>query len=136
MRSRKEMMERLRRKEFANIIISDVIKDLETQGLINDRKFAQAFASDRMHLSHKGKRLIFAELIKKGIDGAEIKSVLNGIDETSEQDACKELINKYRNRYQRFSSQEKKQKLYALLSRRGFSYSIIKDVLNVTENES
>ena len=136
MRSRIEMTARLQRREFSQEIISAVINDLEKIGLIDDEKFAQAFASDRLNLALKGKRLIFAELIKKGIDNSEIKTILSQIDVSKEEDACAALIQKYNNRYQRFSPTEKKQKLYALLTRRGFSYPIIKKVLSIKEDES
>jgi regulatory protein len=136
MRSRKELETRLRRKEFSSMIISDVIKSLENANLINDEQFARAFTSDRVNLGLKGKRLIFAELIKKGIDVPLIKNALNNVDETKEQDAIKRLIEKYTNRYRKLPLNEKKQKLYALLTRRGFSYPVIKGALKIEENES
>jgi len=135
MRARKEMENRLQRKEFTESVISDVIKELESLGLINDNKFAQAFVSDRLNLGLKGKRLIFAELIKKGVINQNIKSALNEISESQEQEVCKRLIQKFENRYRRFSVNEKKQKLYGLLTRRGFSYSIIKKALKIEEQE-
>jgi len=135
MRARKEMIGRLQRKEFSDTVISDVMKELETLGLIDDEKFALAFASDKLRLGLKGKRLIFAELIKKGIDRPEIENALNAIDELKEQEACKILIQKYHNRYRGLSVFDKKQRLYALLTRRGFSYPIIKETLKIENNE-
>lgn len=136
MRTFKEMTDRLKQKQFSSEIVSDVIKDLKTMGLVDDKKFALAFASDRMNLSLKGKRLILAELIKRGIDQSDIKDVLNSWDELKEQDACMRLVKKYYNRYQRLPEIKKKQRLYALLTRRGFSYPIIKNALKITEDES
>jgi regulatory protein len=133
MRSIKELESRLQRKEFSGLIISDVMKELETLGLIDDKKFAQAFASDKLNLGLKGKRLIFVELIKKGIDAPEIKNVLNNIEESQEQEVCKRLIQKYGNRYRKLPAGEKKQKLYALLTRRGFSYPTIKNALKIED---
>ena len=135
MRARKEMENRLQRKEFTESVISDVIKELESLGLINDNKFAQAFVSDRLNLGLKGKRLIFAELIKKGVINQNIKSALNEISESQEQEVCKRLIQKFENRYKSLPEYEKKQKLYALLTRRGFSYPIIKKALKIEEQE-
>jgi regulatory protein len=135
MRARKEMIGRLQRKEFSDTVISDVMKELETLRLIDDEKFALAFASDRLNLGLKGKRLIFMELIKKGVDTTEVKSVLNKIDELKEQEACKILIQKYHNRYRGLSVFDKKQRLYALLTRRGFSYPIIKETLKIEETD-
>lgn len=136
MRTEKEMIDRLKRKEFSNEIVSEVIKELKTIGLIDDKKFAQAFVSDRISLNLKGKRLIFTELVKRGVDQLEIKDALNSFNESKEQEACKRLIEKYQNRYLRLSEIKKKQRLYALLTRRGFSYPIIKNALKITEDES
>ncbi len=135
MRSKKEMESRLLRKDFPNLIVADVIGDLEKVNLINDEQFARAFTSDRINLALKGKRLIFAELIKKGIDVPLIKNALNNVDETKEQEAIKRLVEKYANRYRKYPAHEKKQKMYALLTRRGFSYPIIKRMLKVEDNE-
>ena len=135
MRSRKELETRMQRKEFSSMIISDVIKDLENSGLVNDEQFARAFTSDRLNLGLKGKRLIFVELIKKGVEVSLIKHALNSVDEIKEQDAIKRLVEKYTNRYQKLPLYEKKQKLYALLTRRGFSYPAIKNALKITEQE-
>lgn len=133
MRTEKELVTRLRSKNFADNIINDVINDLKKLKLVDDNKFALSFATDRLQLALKGKRLIFAELIKKGIADTDAKSILNQINHTQEQSACQRLIEKYQHRYRKLSPLEKKQRLYGLLVRRGFSYPIIKSVLNISD---
>lgn len=141
MRTKKEMEQRLVAKDFSFSVIKEVIKDLEKQGLIDDQKFAQSFAHDRINFSLKGKHLIFAELRKKGIDRKDIVSVLNDPEIVEgEENALKRIIAKYQNRYKKLPFPERKQKFYALLTRRGFSYPSIKKVLkleedNIMENE-
>ncbi|MCX7785727.1 MAG: RecX family transcriptional regulator [candidate division WOR-3 bacterium] len=135
MRTKKEIEDRLRHKDFSPSIIKDVMTELENQGLIDDRKFAQAFARDRINFSLKGKHLIFAELRKKGISQQDIESVLNDPEIINgEESALKRIIEKYQNRYKKYPLQERKQKFYTLLTRRGFSYPMIKKVLKIEEN--
>ncbi len=135
MRSRKEMTDKLARREFSESVKKDVMAELENLGLVDDEKFAQSFARDRLSFGLKGKQMIFAELKKKGIDNQHIKTVLAGFDPSSEEEACKKLILKYSNRYRKFSLRERKQKYYGLLSRRGFSYSVIKKALQIEDTE-
>ncbi|MEO0092199.1 MAG: RecX family transcriptional regulator [candidate division WOR-3 bacterium] len=136
MRTKREIEERLRKKDFSLSVIKDVMAELESQGLIDDRKFAQLFARDRVNFSLKGRHLIFAELLKKGISQQDIESALNDPEITEgEETALKRIIEKYKNRYKKFPIQERKQKFYALLTRRGFSYPVIKKVLKISKEE-
>jgi regulatory protein len=133
MRAKKELEDRLRRREYSDRVIQDLMDELETLGLIDDKKFAEAFTQDRLSFGLKGKRLIFAELIKRGVGNTNIKTALSAIEEEKEQEICKRLIEKYSNRYRKLPWNEKKQKFYALLTRRGFSYPIIKKALKIED---
>ncbi|MBS4015162.1 MAG: RecX family transcriptional regulator [Candidatus Latescibacteria bacterium] len=135
MRTRKEMQDRLRRREYSDQVKKDVMDELEKLGLLDDRKFAETFARDRLNYRLKGRRMISAELIKRGIDNKNIKTALADITEENEEEACKQLIRKYSNRYRNLSLSEKKQKYYGLLTRRGFSYPIIKKALKLESEE-
>lgn len=133
MRSKKELEDSLRRRAYSLAIIKDIMSELETLNLIDDKKFAEAFAQDRLNFALKGKRIIFAELLKRGLDNQTIKTTLAEIDESKEETACLKLIRKFSGRYKNLSEYEKKQKLYGLLTRHGFSYSIIKKALKIEE---
>jgi regulatory protein len=135
MRTEKEMHDRLQRRKFSEPVKKDVMEELEKLGLLDDQKFAETFARDRLNFGLKGKRMIFAELVKRGIDNKNIKNVLADITEESEEEACIQLIRKYGNRYRNLSLSEKKQKYYGLLTRRGFSYAVIKKALKLESEE-
>lgn len=135
MRTKKEMQDRLQSREYSERVIINVMDELERLSLLDDKKFAETFARDRLNFGLKGKRMIFAELLKKGIDNKNVKSVLADIGEENEEEACLTLIKKYANRYRNLSLSEKKQKYYGLLTRRGFSYPIIKKALKIESEE-
>lgn len=133
MRSKKELQDRLQRRKYSPLVIKDIMNELETLGLIDDKKFAEAFARDRLNFALKGKRIIFAELLKRGISSTNTKDALAEINESKEEESCLRLIKKFSNRYKTLSEYEKKQKLYSLLTRRGFAYSVIKKVLKIED---
>lgn len=135
MRTKKELHDRLQRREFSEPVKKDVLDELEKLGLLDDQKFVESFIRDRLNFGLKGKRMIFAELVKKGVDNNHIKAMLGEISEQDEEEACKKLIQKYSKRYQHLAAGDKKQRLFGLLNRHGFSYSVIKRALRIEETE-
>ncbi len=133
MRTKKELVDRLHRREYSDMVIQDLINELEKMKLIDDKKFAEIFAQDRLNFGGKGKKIIFSELFKKGINNQDIKNALADIKTEKEEDICKRLIEKYSNRYRNLSLNEKKKRFYGLLTRRGFSYPVIKKVLKIND---
>jgi len=66
-RSRRELQDRLRRKEIPAGIIRDVLDRLVELRLLNDADFARALVRDRLRLRPKGRRALSAELARKGV---------------------------------------------------------------------
>ena len=83
-------------------------------GYVNDDKFAEWWISQRTAFRPKGKRVIEAELLAKGIRNPEID-----IDERT-------LAQKALERKKGVSD---KQKLANFLYRRGFTVSVVDDIL-------
>ncbi|MDT8369536.1 MAG: regulatory protein RecX [Longimicrobiales bacterium] len=65
--SRRELKDRLRRKEFPARLIGEVLDELEAVGLVDDRAFAEAYVRDRVRLRPRGRRALVAELARKGV---------------------------------------------------------------------
>ncbi|MEO0075424.1 MAG: RecX family transcriptional regulator [candidate division WOR-3 bacterium] len=133
MRTSKEIKERLMKRKYSEIVIQDVLAELNSLGLIDDEKFAENFVRDRLNFALKGKQMIFAELIKKGINEEVIKNALKSISDQQEESACLKLIRKYEPRYRNLAKIKRQQRIYSLLNRRGFSYATIKKVLKLNE---
>ncbi len=66
-RSRRELSDRLRRKEIPALVIRDVLDRLVELGLLDDADFARALVRDRLRLRPKGRRALSAELARKGV---------------------------------------------------------------------
>ena len=126
-RSQKEISERLRNRGYPEPVINTIIEELKNTGLIDDKKFAIMFAQDRLNFAKKGKRIIFAELLRKGVPKPDVEEALKQInDETA---VAKNLIEKYKKRYTRLEPDKRRKKLYDLLLRRGFSFKVVEEIM-------
>lgn len=132
-RTRAELEQRLVRKGFAPDIMQTTVERLEAMRLIDDRRFAEGFTQDRINIGHKGKWRVRAELLKRGVGRQEIEEALrNAPDETQ---AARELVEQYAKRYARLEPGVRRRRLFALLSRRGFSLDTIRQVTGSDEAE-
>jgi regulatory protein len=135
MRSEKEVRDKLKKKEFANDLIDEVIKDLKRINLIDDSNFASAFVRDKISNKPQGKILLKQELWKKGIKDETIEKVLKEYfeDEEEELNLAKNLLEKRKKRYENLDKNIAKRRMMSFLLRRGFSYEIVKQALKIEE---
>jgi len=120
-----ETREYLKRKEYSEEVISQVLNMLSNKKYLDDEKFAEAWVNSRRLLKSVGKRRLIQELRAKRVDQEIIDNVLQN-DKTDDREVIKDLIAKKRSqtRYQ------DDQKLMAYLVRQGFNYSDIKESIN------
>ncbi|WP_186819809.1 RecX family transcriptional regulator, partial [Bacillus tropicus] len=77
MRSEKEVRDHLKKKETPDMVISEVIHKLYDYRYLNDKEFAEAYASTHKKTNGKGPDVLFRELKAKGIDDDTIKETLS-----------------------------------------------------------
>lgn len=128
-RSKKEIEQYLKRKNFGEAEIKMVLKKLEKTGFINDVEFAKFFAESRVKFRPKGKRLIASELAQKGVDRETVEKVLSEI-ETPELELAQKSISKKLDRFLKLPQLEAKNKIAQFLARRGFSWETIKTIID------
>lgn len=140
-RSRTEMERRLQKGEFDDQIIATVLEELAQRGMINDDKFAADWVDDRAERKHYGKTRLAQELSRKGIDRETIKQTVGEISEedefrraleivearwpTSEPSSCSSTTENL----DRNEREKEKMRISGFLQRRGFGWSIVKQVL-------
>lgn len=124
-RSRRELADYLKRKEYDEDIAASVIRRLEDLRLIDDAAFAAAWIADRQLLRPRSRRTLQVELMKKGIDRDTIADALSQVSEDSQLEALTDLIARKR----RQSSYSDPKKLMAFLARQGYGYDQIKKAL-------
>lgn len=124
-RSRKELAEKLQLKGFDSRQIEEVIKLLETAGLINDRALAAdllRYAAERKSLGAKGIRMFLAG---RGIDRELIDKTMAGHSPESEENAALGFAEKKLRTLKKYPPDVVKRKLCGMLQRRGFSSGVI-----------
>ena len=129
-RSRAELTQKLQDRQFPAAVIEVVLHDLAQFGYVDDRQFAEQFASSRIRLHGFGRRRIEVELKNKGIDRQVINETLTGIfDIDTEINTAKQAAVKKLNSMKAADRDTQYRRLAGFLERRGFSYEIIRVVM-------
>src|SRR3989339_563126 len=122
-RTKKELLDKLKRKEYEDNVVSKVIKEAEENGLINDKRYALAYASDRMNFFKSGKNLVRMKLQQKGVEKplieAAIESVYKDVDEYAQ---ALDLGKRRARSYRKLEKQVIARRLTSYIVRRGFSF--------------
>ncbi len=121
-------------QSIGDLAIELVIEKLKQKRMIDDRVFAMSWIEARQKSKKKGKNAIKAELIQKGIDREIIEEVMS--DELGmmgqEEVLAKQALEKKLRLWQNLPEVEFRKKATEFLVRRGFDYSIAKDVITKT----
>jgi regulatory protein len=115
----------LKRKDADEQQIEQIIEKLTRLGLLDDRKFAEAFVHDRRLLRSNSSRKIRLELQKKRVPRDIIDQVL-AEDETDTGAMLKDVIVRKR---QQSKYRDDELKLMQYLARQGWGYGDIKQAL-------
>ena len=135
-RSEKEMGDRLQKKGYDSDISAWVVAELKRLNFLSDQQFSLAFVRDKMRTKPMGPYLIRLELKKKGVIDSFIQAA---IEEAYREKSPLEIATALGRK--KFSQQptlpliKRKQRTGDLLTRRGFSWDIIRDVLEQLESE-
>ncbi len=127
-RSRWELEDYLRRKEFEPEIIEQTLNALSKLGYVDDLDFAQRWVNNRRLLKPTSKRRLTQELRQKRVSDEIINQALSA-DDTDEREVLVELIERKRKQ----AKYQDNLKLMQYLARQGFNYDDIKTVLNETD---
>ena len=128
LRTTTEIKQHLSKKGIDEDILNTVIHRLEENGLVNDSNFAQMWIENRNEFRPRSHRLLATELRIKGIDSEIIQETLEAT--TPDEDLAYYAAQKRVRRYKHLDWNEFYKKLGSFLARRGFSYTIIKPVIN------
>lgn len=126
-RSKKEIEEYLKRKEFTEAAITLTTQKLLELKFLNDEEYGKSFARGRQVYKGKSRYYVAHELKQKGIDSDTISKILT--DSQEDLQTAKDFLIRKKRVYGNLEKQEFKEKMMRLLSARGFSYDIIKRAL-------
>lgn len=131
--SEREVRQRLARRKFAAALVEETVRKLREAKLLDDAAYAQAWTESRDRMSPRGRRLLIQELRARGV-APEIANDATG--EIAEEDAA------YRASARRLRSLSGlkyaafRDRLGALLQRRGFRWEICKSTVERCWKES
>lgn len=130
--SKRELENKLRKKNYEIDLIKAVLDELEAKRLIDDNAFTNQFSDEKLNRKKWGLQKVKSELFKKGISADIINNVLkNYADAESQQTTAADLAKKKLNLIAKRENDKKKikQKLSAFLLSRGFDYDIARDAV-------
>ncbi|OGG15109.1 hypothetical protein A2773_04430 [Candidatus Gottesmanbacteria bacterium RIFCSPHIGHO2_01_FULL_39_10] len=120
------------KKGISEKIVQQVVIDLEEKNLLNDKDFILWWKEQRDTFRPKGIRLLKMELRNKGVDSRLIDEVLKEAENphTNEFELALSLAQKKVSRISSLPKIQQKEKIASLLSRRGFTWEIIYEVID------
>ena len=133
-RTRMDLARRLREKGYAAAIVEPVLARLAEVGLVDDVEYARAFLEARLKRRTTGRRRLEQELRSRGIAADDITAARARLEEREghedETAGARRVIAQAARRYARLDPRTRRQRLYALLVRRGFDGDAIDAALN------
>jgi len=124
-RSEKEMRDKLLEK-FDQDNVDEAIEKLKKYSYIDDAEFARAWVCSRE--SGRSAKAISFELKRKGIAPEIIEEATSGLNSEKELSLALDIVNS-KSKYQGLTKPDAYKKVGGFLSRRGYSYEIIKKVI-------
>lgn len=132
--TRRDLTRRLRDKGHDAAEIEATLDRLTEVGLVDDVEYARAFIAGRWGRRAAGWRKIEQDLRGKGVSGETIVAAKERFEveqggAADETDAARRVIEQAARKYAALDPRVRRQRLTALLLRRGFSYDTIEQVL-------
>lgn len=135
MRSEYEVKKKLLDTGFGEAVVLEAIRKLEKLGFLNDETYSKALLETKKKTAKKGPKAIKQDLIKKGIDKETQSKVLNSFTYEEQLAIAKELADKAIRANQNKTPVQIKQKVQDLLLRKGYSFTVISEILDQIEIE-
>ena len=137
LRTRHDLERRLKEKGFAAGEIAATLDRLTEVGLVDDVEFARTWLAGRWGRRPSGWRRLQQELRAKGVSQEDAERARELLSERGgapdEVQSAAKLAALARKRYARLDPQVQRQRLYALLARRGYDSDVIRRALELKE---
>lgn len=127
-RTTAELSRALKRKGYTPEVVAGCLARLQSRRMLDDSAYAKRFTEQRAVGQSKGRMLIRQELLQRGVGREDVEEAIAELDGQVEEEsalhlACKRWPNI------KGSDRERKQKLMAMLLRRGFPSGIVRSAV-------
>ena len=130
-----EMRDKMRRWELDETVQNRIVARLVKERYVDDERYARAFVKDKIRYNKWGRRKVQQALWMKRVDADIQQRVLDEIDEKEYLDVLRPLLKQKRKSIKAESDYELNQKLLRFALSRGFGFDIIRQCLDVGEED-
>lgn len=130
-----EMRDKMRRWGLDEAAQDKVVERLTKERYIDEERYARAFVKDKIRYNKWGRRKVQQALWMKHISDDIQQQVLDEIDEKEYLDVLRPLLKQKRKSIKAESDYELNQKLVRFALSRGFGFDIIRQCMDVNEDD-
>ena len=130
-----EMLEKMRRWELPEEEQARVMQRLVSERYVDDERYARAFVKDKVRYNKWGRRKVEQALWQKHIDEDIRQRVLDEVEDDEYLAVLRPLLKQKRKSTMAASDYELNQKLVRFALSRGFTFDIIRQCLDVNEED-
>ena len=130
-----EIKEKMRRWELGEEAQTRIMERLVKERYIDEMRYARAFVKDKVVYNKWGRRKVEQALWQKHIDDDIRQRVLDEVEDDEYLDLLRPLLKQKRKSTMAASDYELNQKLVRFALSRGFTFDIIRQCLDVNEED-
>lgn len=130
-----EMTEKMRRWELTEEAQAHVMQRLVSERYVDDERYARAFVKDKVRYNKWGRRKVEQALWQKHIDESVRQQVLDEVDDDEYISILRPMLQQKRKSTKASSDYELNGKLIKFAMSRGFTMDIIKQCINVEDDD-
>lgn len=124
-----ELKKHLQRQQWRSVMIDQIVNELQEVGYLDDRAFAVEWVKQRGKQKGLGPQRLRQELVNKGVAESLIEEALHQWDEEEERQRAMEIAKRRYLRIEQEPWPKIERRLGSYLARRGYSMTVIYDVL-------
>jgi regulatory protein len=130
-----EMLEKMKKWELADEAQARVMERLVKERYVDDERYARAFVMDKIRYNKWGRRKVEQALWMKRIDKGIQERVLSEVDDEEYVSALRPLLKQKQRSTKAASDYELRQKLIRFALSRGFGFDIIRQCIDVEDED-
>lgn len=124
------LRQKLERRGYDSTVIQKTLDYLRTQGVLDDRVYAQSVMQSLTHRRISGRKRIAFELGKRGIAEPLVRDLLEAYPREVERERALQIALEKYHQWKAFDRLKRQKKIYDFLARRGFDFELCRDVLS------
>ena len=130
-----DLLEKMRRWDMSDESQARVMQRLVSEHYVDDERYAHAFVHDKIKYNKWGRRKVEQALWMKHIDDDIRRQVLDEVDDEEYLSVLRQLLKQKRRSTKAENDYELNWKLVRFALSRGFTYDIIRQCLDVDEED-